>query len=296
MLRNKILVTSRPKGKTVEFTSLHVPNKISLNPLSTSDLKETQDDYVGVCIPYEIDTKYYTAKVDFWMDEIDAVSEKETIKAYCEKEGDISRVIDAFVFLFDKDKPDSFNTLSLWKPFLEQSDPSICLCVGTSTQKTILSMEKDVEINDWCISNGFDYVDMDETTDTPFDKVGIELALDILQTNLWDGMQKKKSKHASEHEEEEALLRDIQALKLQHDVLATSDDDWEEEDYADMPSKDEISQMREELFGDIDGEDGLDKAFEAIQAMREHGKNLSDEERRKMAAKVALSFAAQLGL
>ena len=61
---------------------------------------------MGVCIPYEIDTKYYTAKVDFWMDEIDAVSEKETIKAYCEKEGDISRVIDAFVFLFDKDKVD----------------------------------------------------------------------------------------------------------------------------------------------------------------------------------------------
>jgi hypothetical protein len=28
----------------------------------------------------------------------------------------------------------------------------------------------------------------------------------------------------------------------------------------------------------------------------EHGKDLSDDERRKMAAKVALSFAAQLGL
>ena len=67
-------------------------------------LKETEGDYVGVCIPYEINTKYYTAKVDFWIDEIDVTLEKETIKAYCEKEGDISQVIDAFVFLFDKDK------------------------------------------------------------------------------------------------------------------------------------------------------------------------------------------------
>ncbi|KAI8390166.1 hypothetical protein BD560DRAFT_380119 [Blakeslea trispora] len=294
MLRNKILVTSRPKGKTVEFVKdlFKCSNQDFCQSLVDKRLKETEGDYVGVCIPYEINTKYYTAKVDFWIDEIDVTLEKETIKAYCEKEGDISQVIDAFVFLFDKDKPESFDTLLLWKPFLEQSNPSICLCIGTSAEKT-LNMEKDAEINDWCLSNGFDYVDMDETTDTPMDKVGTELALDILQTNLWDGMQKKK-RNVSEHEEEEALLRDIQALKLHHDLLANSDD--EDDDYTDMPSLDEISQMREELFGDIDGEDGIDKAFEAIQAMRDQGKDLSDEERRKMAAKVALSFAAQLGL
>lgn len=83
-----------------------------------------------------------------------------------------------------------------------------------------------------------------------------------------------------------------------------------------MPSESEINKMRDQLFGGIDEDDGLDKAFEAIQSMRgecalaylfvvlvfltiyylEHGKNMSDEERRKMAAQVALSFAAQLGL
>lgn len=67
-------------------------------------LKETNGDLVGVCIPYDIDTKYYTAKVDFWLDEIDSTSEKETIKAYCENNEEISKVIDAFVFLFDKNK------------------------------------------------------------------------------------------------------------------------------------------------------------------------------------------------
>lgn len=59
---------------------------------------------MGICIPYEFDTKYYKAKVDYWLDEIDQTTEKETIKAYCEKENEISKVIDAFVFLFDKDK------------------------------------------------------------------------------------------------------------------------------------------------------------------------------------------------
>lgn len=35
-----------------------------------------------------------------------------------------------------------------------------------------------------------------------------------------------------------------------------------------MPSESEINKMRDQLFGGIDEEDGLDKAFEAIQSMR----------------------------
>lgn len=64
----------------------------------------------------------------------------------------------------------------------------------------------------------------------------------------------------------------------------------------DLPSQSEIMEMQSKLFGSIDEEDGLDKTFQMLQSMREHGKTLSDQERRKMAAQVALSFAAQLGL
>lgn len=81
-----------------------------------------------------------------------------------------------------------------------------------------------------------------------------------------------------------------------------------------MPSASEIRQMQQQLFGDIDKEDGLDKALQTMQALRgklegrhlaptaeclqvaEQGQNLPDDERRKLAAKVALSFAAQLGI
>jgi hypothetical protein len=41
-----------------------------------------------------------------------------------------------------------------------------------------------------------------------------------------------------------------------------------------MPTQEEIINMQQELFGDIDGEDGLDKAYDAIQAMR--GKEYAD--------------------
>lgn len=125
-------------------------------------------------------------------------------------------------------------------------------------------MEKDAEINDWCLSNSFDYVDMDEKTDVPMDKVGIELALEIIQTNFWDGMVKKNVSGVAEDED---LLNDLRELKLAHDrdILKLGDEDEGEEN---MPTQHEIDKMRDELFGDIDGEDGLDKAFEAIQAMR----------------------------
>ncbi|EPB82149.1 hypothetical protein HMPREF1544_11110 [Mucor circinelloides 1006PhL] len=295
MFKNKIFVTSQPNGSTLQFVKdifTASSNKEFPQKLVDTRLKDTNGDLVGVCIPYEIDTKYYTAKVDFWLDEIDKATEKETIKAYCEKDTEISKVIDAFVFIFDKNEPSSFNTVKEWAPFLDQAEPGIRLCIGTSSNQP-LDMEVDAEINDWCLSNSFDYVDMDEKTDIPMDKVRIDLALEIIQTNFWDGMVKK---NASGIAEDEDLLNEIRELKLaqDRDILKLGDED--DQDIEDMPTQHEIDKMRSELFGDIDGEDGLDKAFEAIQAMREHGKNLSDEERRKMAAQVALSFAAQLGL
>lgn len=129
-------------------------------------------------------------------------------------------------------------------------------------------MEVDAEINDWCLSNSLDYVDMDEKTDVPMDKVGMELALEIMQTNFWDGMTKK---NVSGIAEDEDLLNEIRELKLAQDkdILKLGDDGDDDDD--DMPSQSEINKMRNDLFGDIDGEDGLDKAFEAIQSMRGKG-------------------------
>lgn len=52
--------------------------------------------------------------------------------------------------------------------------------------------------------------------------------------------------------------------------------------------------MRKQLFGALDDpNDGLDQAFAQIQSLRDMGTTLPDNERRKLAAQVALSFAAQ---
>jgi hypothetical protein len=130
-------------------------------------------------------------------------------------------VVDAFVFIFDKANPTTFETVKNWIPFLEQAEPGIKLCVGKSAKEP-LTMEQDANINDWCLSNGFDFVDMDETTETPMDKVGMDLALEILQTNFWDGMIKKNIGGVAEDEE---LLREIHELKLvqNRDILKLDD-------------------------------------------------------------------------
>jgi hypothetical protein len=61
----------------------------------------------------------------------------------------------------------------------------------------------------------------------------------------------------------------------------------------DLPSEKDIRKMQQELFGAFDDpNDGLDQAFAKIQNLRELGANLPDNERRKLAAEVALSFAA----
>jgi hypothetical protein len=200
-----------------------VSNKEFSQKIVDERLKETHGDLVGVSIPFEIDTKYYKAKVDFWLDEIEKTMEKETIKAYCEKESQVSKVIDAFVFIFNKSEPSSFDTIKNWTLFLEQAEPGIKLCIGASS-KVPLTMEQDAEINDWCLANAFDYVDMDETTETPMDKVGMELAVEIIQTNFWDGMVKK---NVSGIAEDEDLLREIQELKLEQnkDILKLDDND-----------------------------------------------------------------------
>lgn len=135
-------------------------------------------------------------------------------------------MIDAFVFIFDKCNVTTFDIVKQWVPFLEEAEPGIKLCIGTCATEP-LSVEKDAEINDWCLSHGFDYIDMDETTETPMDKVGMDLALEILQTNFWDGMVKKNVNGIAEDED---LVREIRELQFeQHKDILKLDDNEDEE-------------------------------------------------------------------
>ncbi|KAJ8660615.1 hypothetical protein O0I10_003663 [Lichtheimia ornata] len=287
VLRNKILVVGTGVLDFVRgvFKScqLDFPQK-----LVDDELKKSNGSHSGIRIPWKITTKYYVASVDFWLDEMASdVDHKEVIKGYTDPDNGVGQVVDAFVYVFHKDNVKSFEGVKDWISFLDKYEPSIRLCAALPFKEEKKQDFEDIE--EWCLDHQFEYVDMDEKTVEPLDKGGWDLAVDILQTNLWDGMKEHKSSHDKDDEQaaDEELLRELQMLKLENE---------RDQGEADMPSQSEINEMQKLLFNDLDKEDGLDKAFETMQALREQGKDLPDEERRKLAAKVALSFAAQLGV
>ncbi|KAI9255567.1 hypothetical protein BY458DRAFT_541707 [Sporodiniella umbellata] len=268
--QNKIFITSQCDKSTLQFSRDLFKESQQPFPENEvqSQLKTSDGDVAGIMIPFLMETKYYTASLDLWLDEFKEL--ETTIQAYTANE-QIGQAIGAFVFIFSQ--ADDFKRLKRWLPFLNKTEPAIRLCIHQNHQDP-------EDINAWCLDHGFDYVDMNESPDYEMDKVGMALALEILQTHLWDGLERKDKQGSIEEEE---LVKEIQDLRLLED------------ENLDMPTASEINEMRDKLFGTLEDDD-LDKTFTLLQSMKEHGKTLSDEERRKMAAQVALSFAAQLGI
>ncbi|CAJ0901382.1 3471_t:CDS:2 [Entrophospora sp. SA101] len=60
-----------------------------------------------------------------------------------------------------------------------------------------------------------------------------------------------------------------------------------------MVNQEEVELMYDQIFGDFDEEDGLDKVLSKLNNLR--GKMLPDNERRKLAASVAYSFSKHMG-
>ncbi|KAF9135998.1 hypothetical protein BGW39_009050 [Mortierella sp. 14UC] len=61
------------------------------------------------------------------------------------------------------------------------------------------------------------------------------------------------------------------------------------------PNQESIRSMHKALFSNIDEDDGMAQTVATIQGLREQGKNMSEHERRELAARVALSFGLQMG-
>jgi len=63
--------------------------------------KDVNDD--TPLIPWTIDTKYYTAEVDLWLDHIESDVEA-AVKAFVEDENGVCEVVDGLVLVFRKDE------------------------------------------------------------------------------------------------------------------------------------------------------------------------------------------------
>ncbi|ORZ02596.1 hypothetical protein BCR43DRAFT_481804 [Syncephalastrum racemosum] len=297
LLRNKILVVGQTGQDLVEFVKgvFKTNNEVFPESLVNEELKAAENQVSGIRIPWTIKNKYYTAKVDYWLDQV-TPSQTDVIAGYADPNNSVGRVVDAFVYVFRKDQPETFEGVKAWTTFIENCSPSIQLCVSFGAGP---DMEDSVE--GWCVEHQFEYVDLEAKQQEELNKAGWGLALDALQANMWDGMS-QNAQHQDTIEQGNAsdldieldsdLLKELGKLRMEN----SAEDDGEGDDLTGMPTKEEIEKMHAQLFGGIDDEDGLDKTLETMQALREQGKNLPDAERRKLAAQVALSFSAQLGL
>ncbi|KAF7721041.1 hypothetical protein EC973_005524 [Apophysomyces ossiformis] len=304
MTRNRILVVGNSGVEKLNFVKKLFQISCREFPQSqvTHDLEVSDGKCHRLRIPWLIDTKYYTAEVEFLIEDVHIDKHREMAQTYKNPNDEIGQTVDAFIYMCSKDDLGTFQGIRDWLTFLEDCDPGIRVCVADGTA------EEEVEaIESWCIDNQFEYIDMTRTTDIAFDKAGADLALEVLQTNMWDGMTRKDNVSAAKNlktEEQEQLYKEMADLKLNSKqdeekkkfLFNESDAEEGNEDDTEFLTDEDVRFMQKELFGSISEEDGLDKAFEALQAIRDKGRTLSDSERRKLAAQVALSFAAELEL
>ncbi|KAG0240064.1 hypothetical protein BGW41_007229 [Actinomortierella wolfii] len=188
---------------------------------TTKTTSRSKLDHSGVTIPWTIDTKYYTVKVDFWIDETDPKGRRELERMINAGDLDeIGAVVEAVVFCFSKNDPSTFHDIKPWVHFVERMEPAITLCVATdapkqsesdagATEKAEIPDEDEdptvdeevTDYDDWCLSNGFEYVDLQEDTEGlgADEHVGLDRVLEALAAHMWDGLKRKSNKKQGQH-------------------------------------------------------------------------------------------------
>ncbi|KAF9570808.1 hypothetical protein BGW38_008705, partial [Lunasporangiospora selenospora] len=105
--------------------------------------------------------------------------------------------------------PSGFHDIKPWLSFVERFEPSITLCIATdapvSADQTP-GVDQDHETiddyDDWCLSNGFEYIDLQEQPQDPSqnEHVGLDRVMEALAAHLWDGLKRKSTKARGQYE------------------------------------------------------------------------------------------------
>lgn len=161
---------------------------------------------------------------------------------------------------------------------------------------------------DWCMDNGYEVVGLNEKIDENEqfpEKVGLARVLEALETNMWNNMVYKtefrpKTKVLQENdsaeEEENEEMKDLppEVLNTFGNILSFIKSD----SFATpTPNSKAASTSQEAQADDLDDLAGVDiiSALGPLQQLRGQLANLPDDQRRKMAAKVAMAFMDMMG-
>lgn len=257
-LRNKVLVLGRssPAKLFVVRELFRISNQKIPNQLLTIDADDLGS--APLSLPFRVDNKYYTADLVLWVDTAPDAPGTEVVAAY----EPIAQAIDALVFIFTD--PSSFAEIFPWADFVQQWEPAITLCIQAPSDAPVVA-EPVTDVFEWCIDNGFEFIDL--TTDDP-ETDSLFRIYEALQGNMWQGLSKKGLAPTS--------LQPVGELIPDHDGA--------------LPSHQEIELMRKRIFSQEDSD-----SFAELIKLRDYAQTLSDTHRRSLAAQVALSFCEELG-
>ncbi|RUS17777.1 hypothetical protein BC937DRAFT_89504 [Endogone sp. FLAS-F59071] len=210
--KNQILVIGRRGvGKLALIIKILNASSSTLSP-SVPSLTDPAG-HAGLFVPWRIDTKSYSADVQFWINEIE--DGDVGLKALRQYKGETNNVIsmpNSIVFVFRKDQPETFKDLQGWVAFVRKHELATALCVGVSSNLRLMvdgiearrekeraiaqAQGKEQGYEDWCLQNGFEYIDIDERQAGDEDsaqskQVGLARVLEALRPNTWNCMTAK---------------------------------------------------------------------------------------------------------
>ncbi|KAJ2120708.1 hypothetical protein IW147_004847 [Coemansia sp. RSA 720] len=190
--KNKILVLGRPEINKVEL--VHSIMAGTNTPCVAGSDASAQ-------IAWHIDTRYYTAQTEFWVDNTEPLSTPHTQLMLSDPAASsipidapthelhtaLSPLVDAIVFAFDPRDSSSFTDVLPWARFAQDYEPSVLLCVAIGDKVSGMDGQKD-EWFDWCVQMGWEWVDL---TDMDESEYSVGRVRDALVANEWATMVPK---------------------------------------------------------------------------------------------------------
>ncbi|KAI9295841.1 hypothetical protein K502DRAFT_348619 [Neoconidiobolus thromboides FSU 785] len=255
-VKNKILILGREKEKKEEIIK-------NLYDLSNQHISLDIDNPI---IPFNLTNKYFTVDLSIWNDTIIENLDNSILDGF----KDIGRYLDAFLFVYKYgNEEQTLKDLKLLNECWKSYSIEIKFCILLKENGNQIQNESKIDlVLDWCIENEFEFVNLNEENDDGYDKEGIPRILEALNAHPWNGLVKIDNK-------KETKENDINAF-----------DELFEQD-CDIPTEEEVKEFNNKVFKN---KDDFDNTLNTLKSLKDHASNLSFEERRKLAAKVALSF------
>ncbi|KAF2027472.1 hypothetical protein EK21DRAFT_71927 [Setomelanomma holmii] len=255
-----------------------------LSDLTGSAPKPTQGSAAGLTHEWLLETKYYTATLPIWVDEITAVDEWRT--AFTAPEArEVITVLGAWIYCFRKpvtqiDLTTSKDTMQAIADVIERacgySGDQVCLAVAMPQSTTPYLDMAHEEWEDICTEHGFEYIDFEKTGKNEFgEKVGVHRVREALEACEWEGADGLDFGDADDEEEgfggfaaEEAEMN-MELFGMKGALHGFGDEEGGEQS-----AEDEAKEVEE-----------LAAMMRKMVAIKEMGEGMEEAERKRFAAK-----------